>query len=85
VNYKDLEKFLSQEFGKKYPLTAREEWVNDSTNEFEVTGELSEEATDAVSEFRKSGQGKFIIESLFEDLASRGVVLPGTYQVNISW
>ncbi len=88
VSHSELDTFISKHYGQEFSCCADQEWSNDSIHELSVDGkENCTESYDRepVEEFRKTGQGQWLLSKLMDDLASKGHIEKGDYVIRVSW
>lgn len=87
VNYKDLEKFVSEIYDLyDYSFAAVEECGNDSTHEFNIDGKIDDYDTDDIENILNSKSVNTYQNDLVLNLLCRGGhIEPGTYLISVSW
>ena len=85
VEFGDLERFISQEYGHLFEFAVDQESGNDTYYAFSVERELDDYERKYIQEFEKTGTGVYLARALLNDLCIKGKIEPGEYLIRVSW
>jgi hypothetical protein len=83
VRWTDLELFIRNMTGHTYDFVDDEEANNCSRQQYGAIDGLYDHPV--IEEFLKTGRGRFMTGNLLNYFVSIGVILPGTYEIHVSW
>lgn len=78
---KDLEDAVKEVLGQQFEFEADQEITYEFTQEFTVTGELSEWQQEVLDRFLETGAARFVTGALLNHLAAEGVIPKGNYLI----
>jgi hypothetical protein len=82
VDYHDLDKFISDEFGIQYECVPYEEWNNYSSHSIDVKPKpLGDHEKAKISR----GDFRYLTGDLLNELCHQGKLEAGEYLINIFW
>lgn len=85
-DYYDLEQLIDNYYGQEFEIPCDQECGNDTTLEFSVAPEKFMDYEKAqMKEFRESGKGTFMLDTILSDLCNNKVIEAGKYSVRVSW
>lgn len=86
VNYSDLNKFITEVYGKDFEFAVDVESSNDVSHSYTVKKEeLTEWNRKHIDNFIATGRYGYITRSLLIDMANKGLIEEGDYIVDVSW
>jgi len=82
VDYHEVEKVIMEVYGfEEYNLPYTEELVNDISLEWNITGEVSEQQAQKITDRNQH----YSTRVYMNDLARQGIIEKGTYLIDICW
>ncbi len=86
VDYRDLEKFLTEVYGQKFEFVVDQEATNYTSYEFNISKEqLDAWDTDQLTKFQRGSQPGFVAQILLTDCCNKNLIEPGLYIVKVFW
>lgn len=97
VKVYDLERFIEEVYGRSIEIVPDQEldnsiWVVDVSKSYTFedgkrvdTGTLDDYDEKQLDEWKISGKGSFITTILLEDMANRGLIMEGRYNIDVRW
>ena len=86
VDYSALEEFVEKEYGQEFNFVIDTESSNDTCKSFSVQKEkIDQYNLEAIAQFRESGEGSYITQTLLTDLCNRDRIPEGNYLITVSW
>lgn len=86
VDYKDIEKFIRQEYGIEYEMISGEEWNNDSSHDFDVCKGIIDEYDQAkLNNWLNSNEEQWLLNTILRDLCNKDKIKEGWYLIGVSW
>src|SRR4051812_37358556 len=90
LDYRDvhkLEQLIKEYYVHEYEIVPQEEWSNDSEHTIDVSKKEEMDEYDAgdIEDFKKSGDGGYMIHRLMQDMVNNDVIPAGEYVLNICW
>ncbi len=87
VEYRDLEKFINQEFGKVFEIVVMEEVGNDVSLTFEIDGKITDYEQSDFDAWIDGNDNALMFQTrvILNKFASVGLIPKGSYVVSVSW
>jgi len=86
VDCSDLEAFINKHYDHKIEIVADQETGNDVSITIKLSKvEMREFEQKQLDEYKKSGKGMYMLNTLMRDLCNQGILDAGEYLINMSW
>lgn len=87
VDYYDLDREVSEAFGRSFKFVADQEANNDAFYHFAIDGAANTSVYDQnkIAEFKTTGRGTFLTQLLMNELCAMGKITAGDYLVKVFW
>lgn len=86
VDYYDIDKLITDFYGREYESVDYQEWNNDESHSINIEkGPLDKWEQETVNNWKTNGKGMWSIRTLLKDICNNEGIEPGEYLISVSW